>query len=684
LPRDPTGSDGKVGAALADRSTEPGVGTAPTNQPGRTPFMAKRPRVVSAVVVLALVTGSLVTVAQLSTAKPAGATLPGISMPLQEFVADGGGGRPWNNYNQTANSAGPAMAGRPSPIGYGPTVHVYARAATGDLYEFINDGFGGRLWNAYDLTAITRSTTISGDPNAVFFGAIVHVYAEAPNGDLIEFVNDGAGGRLWNAYDLTAITGGPTLGGDPAAMVNGTSDRVFARASDGTLVEYTNDGVGGHLWNAYDLTTESGGDALGGDPYPLLVGSTVHVFAQNGNGDLVDFVNNSAGGKPWNEVDLTATTNGAPSVTGRPSALISNGLVNVFARASSGALTDFVGSGAAGSSWSTFNVTQISNTPSVVGDPSSFEWGNTPYVYVQATGGDLVELYNNGPGQNWLSLDLSTTAGGTKIGGDPAGLLYGGNSLHVYAGGPPPATPPQGVGLYGLVAGAPTSQAIEDDWPIIGDTGALGTQSAPYTGFLLNADLPTGLDIQASGRRVTWLSFWTVSGPVASGPSNTPCWTPSCFYSDAYGAGQFVAHTIDGYASQGLSLKPDYVILDPEGYPDNHSGLDSGPGATAPNWTAFLTGWADGIASIDTSLHAGFYADQSEYNSFDLASIQLPAFVAVAFPGPVDILHASSNVAGFIAFGATCPATSEEQLLTGAPWNGAYNTLQFAGTYCGP
>ena len=92
-----------------------------------------------------------------------------------------------------------------------------------------------------------------------------------------------------------------------------------------------------------------------------------------------------------------------------------------------------------------------------------------------------------------------------------------------------------------------------------------------------------------------------------------------------------------------------------------------------------------GISSIDPSLHPGFYADQYEYNTFDLEAVQLPAFVALAFPGPVDILNSTANVAGYIAFGATCPAGSEEQTLESAPWGGSYNTLQFAGSqYCGP
>ena len=198
----------------------------------------------------------------------ANAVITQTSVPLMEFANDGAAGRAWNAYNQTVNSGGPTVAGRPSPIEYGITVHVYARAANGDLMEFINDDAGHRLWNSYDLTQITQGPTFAADPDATFFGRSVHVYGEAPNGDLIEVINDDAGGRLWNSYDLTTAANGPTLGGDATPLVNGSSDWVFARASDGDLVEFTNDGANGQLWNAYDLTQEASGPAIADDPEP--------------------------------------------------------------------------------------------------------------------------------------------------------------------------------------------------------------------------------------------------------------------------------------------------------------------------------------------------------------------------------------------------------------------------------
>src|SRR5580658_1423041 len=44
---------------------------------------------------------------------------------------------------------------------------------------------------------------------------------------LQEFVNDDAGGHLWNAYDQTVNAAGPSITGRSSALINGTSVYVF-------------------------------------------------------------------------------------------------------------------------------------------------------------------------------------------------------------------------------------------------------------------------------------------------------------------------------------------------------------------------------------------------------------------------------------------------------------------------
>ena len=268
---------------------------------------------------------------------------------------------------------------------------------------------------------------------------------------------------------------------------------------------------------------------------------------------------------------------------------------------------------------------------------------------------------------------------------------------------------PRTVGVYAYGSNADTScpyysQPLCDGWPIIGITGGLGTSSAPWVDTSGSSDYQTGLAIQNSGRSVPWLSFWTVSSPGC---------TMNHFTAGATGvvAADAVAKKIDSY---GLSIKPTYVILDPEGYPDNHSGLDcrTGPGGSVSQadkdaWKYMLNAWVTELAAKDPSLHGAVYSDQGEYASYGIASLPIPEFLAVAFgysgkasnplvpPSPISSAIpygaskvASSNVKGVIAFYVGVPVNLECSWNSVAAqdlanWGGPLNTLQFdPGTNC--
>lgn len=369
---------------------------------------------------------------------------------------------------------------------------------------------------------------------------------------------------------------------------------------------------------------------------------------------------------------------------------------------------------------------------------------------------------------SWVTVDVSASGGelAKTVGGGVAALDPGGTVTFFAGGVATPAAP--GVGIYDIPS-ADLPHAVSDGWPILADTGGLGTEGAPYvhvptgatTAALQNAiryseDFSTGLAIQLSHKRDTWLSFWTVSGPNQLQTAD-----PSTYRANAYAAGAAVATTIDQYAADGLSLKPDWVILDPEGYPDNHSQLNGydvshvhGTGTqvvvtttsptdlatgdqvtlaetgvagltqagvtitvTSPttfhfaattkatansgivledhdivaNWRATMAGWAAGLASVDPSLHAGIYTDESEYLEGDLATSSMPVFLAIAWgtgaSAPVPITH-SSNVLGFIEFGNVCKSGEVQRQLDmfdAPPWNGRYDTVQFNPPgYCTP
>ena len=447
---------------------------------------------------------------------------------------------------------------------------------------------------------------------------------------------------------------------------------------------------------------------------PIVLPGIQATFATTTNqGDVLIYTNTGATLTSWSALDITKLTL-APKVAGTLALAYNTTTANLAGLTSSGNVELFstpvsVSNPASNGHvaivsppvWSSLNVTAAAaGAPPLSG--SIFLSASATQISIggqAANWGDLFSLTNTSGLAPWTSTDVSVTAGTSArtVGGVVTGIQVG-TTLTLYAAGVS-APPPQGVGVYAIPS-SKWGQAITDGWPIVSETGGLGTQSAPWVGFTStkpvgsSPDFLMGQSIYNAHRRVTWLSFWTTSGPLKSEPQ-----TPSTYYDHGFASGAWVATQIDQYRSLGVGLKPDWVIFDPEGYPDNHSGLDAPGGSStatiakyATYWSSMLKGWSAGITSVDPKLNAGVYASQSEYRNYKLATVSMPVFVAVAFGGggPIPVAGASgSNIRGFISFSATCTPIAtlraEEATLLNPPWSGQFNTLQFnAGVYCPP
>ncbi len=355
---------------------------------------------------------------------------------VDEFIPDGAFGHTWNAYDQTVDASGPAIVGRPGVVADPglSTVHAYAQTESGDLVEYVNDDAGGHLWNSYDLSVYAGGGgAVGGTPNAIYNG-LIHVYVRAASGDLMEYVNDGADGHLWNAYDLTVYAGGGWIEGTPTVVYDGLV-HVYVRGANNDLVEYVNDDAGGRLWNAYDLSVYAGGGGwVGGDPGATYTG-LVHVYVESISGHLEEYVNDGADGHLWNAYDLTVYAGGGAPVSGTP-APIYTGPVHVYVRSATGHLMEYVNDGADGHLWNAYDLTVYAGGGgSMVGTPSPVSTGPV-HVYVRATAGHLVEYVNaDAGGHLWNAYDLTVYAGGgLPLGGDPGAGVVGGVP-HVYAPG---------------------------------------------------------------------------------------------------------------------------------------------------------------------------------------------------------------------------------------------------------
>ena len=637
---------------------------------------------------------------------------------------------PWDAHLLSgANPSLTAAAGPRAATDADGGTQVVFRNLAGDVIWM--DGTAPGRFHATDLTALTGLAPALSQPTpAVSPSGLDEVFCVTASGHLVELtwnpyrrVPSRLGGvprgDLWSHADLTQ-TGGPPVSGTPSVVVVGETTYVFTRTAPGDLIEYVNDGRAGHAWNGYDLTEMAAGPRIGSDPAALYDPATAEVRVAataigTHRGDVVVYSPTDVGGRIWTVQDVSAATHTTPS-DGGVAAVLYGGDPTLFAESSTGDLVELVGDDAGtATSWLATDLTQTTDgAPQVAGTPSATVSGQRlAIVGVAATWGDLFVWTATSATSGFTATDVSLSGlGPTRtVAGSPS-AVYTAGTLTLYAAGV--AVPaPEGTGVYAIPS-AKWAQALRDGWPILGDTGGLGSQCAPWTQYpspaaKVQPDEFVGSTIQTSHLRETWLSFWTVSGPGTT-PSSActaekgPI-TSRTYYLHGYDAGRWVAAQIDGYRALGLGLKPDWVLYDPEGYPDNHSGL-WGPTSPAKalaksvaDWFATLAGWRNGLDSVDPSLKAGLYANQYEYMTYKLYAQPLPTFVAGAFTEQVvagkEQLVAPSrsaygpNIRGFVmynTFNPTCTqVTNERLLLTGPPWDGDFNTVQITpGRYCPP
>ncbi|MGD0321366.1 MAG: hypothetical protein ABSC00_07170 [Acidimicrobiales bacterium] len=371
---------------------------------------------------------------------------------LFEFVSDHAFGCVWNSYDQTAATGGPDIAATPSALvdPHDGFLHVFVSAGDSHLFEYVNDDTGGRVWNYYDLTAAFGVLDISGSPSALVdpHDGFLHVFERASDGHLLEYVNDGVGGRAWNPYDLTATYAPSTpLGAAPDAIYDSAQGliHVYAQsAATGHLVEYTNDGANGQPWNAYDLTVNAGsGSPVSGIPSAVYdTGQDlIHTYVEGANGHLVEYLSDHADGHVWNAYDLSANAGSGTPIGGSPGSVYDAGqdLIHTYVEGANGELFEYVSDHADGHVWNSYDLSAnagggagVSGIPDPVYDSAS----DLIHTYVEGANSHLVEyLSDHVDGHVWNSYDLSENAGGGVDVDDGTSAIVIGDVIHVYVGG---------------------------------------------------------------------------------------------------------------------------------------------------------------------------------------------------------------------------------------------------------
>jgi hypothetical protein len=673
----------------------------------------------------ALIAGTVITVPLAITTPTSNAA----GQPLYQFVDSGTGALPWNAVSFESSVDGATMLGGPHAASENGESALAFRASNSDVDLYVLNASNTTQFT--DLSTQVATPPAGSDPIPFFdpTGAVDVLYVSS-TGDLILISTNynvtsrsGVTARdattsNFTSTDLTASSGVSVANGLASIQVNDQSGLLVVRSAANDVEAITlrwalNQSVPTIVGQAVNVSNVTGTGTAGSDPVALNTPGLAFVSISTG-GALDLFTNSGASANSWAAENLSSATL-TSQLTGPISTQSTDSAVYLAALNASGDVELFTTPLATlsanvakarattpnPSGWTASNVTNATaNAPPLSGEIFLDATDASIVIAGQAQNwGDLFVLSSSFAAPSWVATNVSVTAtnAARTVGTVVTGLYVGGN-LELYAAGIN-SPPPQGVGVYAIPS-KDWSAAITSGWPIISETGGLGTQSAPWVGYTGGATVATSPDylmgqaIYNSHKRVTWLSFWTVSGPLAGQPQTT-----TNYYNHGFAAGAWVATQIDQYRTLGVGLTPDWVIFDPEGYPNNSSNLVAPAGASnatlalyATYWTAMLQGWTQGIASIDPSLNAGLYANQSEYRNYNLAAQPLPVFEAVAFSGggPTAITGSSgSNIRGYIAFSAVCnpPSTlaTEMSTLVNPPWSGQFNTLQFnSNSYCPP
>jgi hypothetical protein len=428
------------------------------------------------------------------------------------------------------------------------------------LQVFTNDGAGGRLWNAYDATAAASGPTVVGRPSAIAYAPGEQVFARSALGDLVQFVSGADGASAWSVYDLTVAASGPQIAGDPSAVAIGSSVYVVAPAPSGDLVLFTNDGSGSQLWHATDLSSVTDLGAVVGDASLLVVGSTLEVFVTAASGALFELSGTGSGARSWNATDLSALSAG-PELGGSPAAIVyGTSSVHVYGTSVGGDLTEFVNDGLNGRPWNAYDLSVDAAGPQGSGTPSAVVYGPTVHVYLDAAG-QLTEFVNDGHfGRVWNAYDLTAAADSSPVTGDPAAVTYGPVLVEIDIVGP-------GGGLMNYV-----------------NDGAGGRLWNAYSLTLASAGPTVGADpaVLALGKQL--LVF-------AAGP-------------DPPAVVQAIVAAAESQDQHNLA-----VVEDPPGsncniytaYWGRGSTAGCAPGTAAEEWCSDFAEWAWAAAGVDTT-----------------------------------------------------------------------------------
>ncbi len=292
------------------------------------------------------------------------------------------------NVSATLGLATLSAVGRPL-ITPGGGIDLAVVTTSGHLLLLTSSSVSPSVFTLTDLTTAVGMVMVTATPDLLLgAGGALQVFCRASTGDLVQFEADDLGGHLWDAYDLTAIAGGVPIVGTPSAQLlpdGGGIESVLVAEQGGAAALYTDDDSGYSWWSLQHLGLPAG-TALAGSPSLLATSSGLWALGVSTTGAVLSF---SATGPlgTWSSLVLTPSALGLPgsTVVASPPVLVATTSgIEAVARSTTGDL-DEISKGPGG--WRGVDLSYLASTEELVaGAPSVASAAGAEVIVAQDAG----------------------------------------------------------------------------------------------------------------------------------------------------------------------------------------------------------------------------------------------------------------------------------------------------------
>jgi len=303
----------------------------------------------------------------------------------------------------------------------GSNLFVAAVSPTGSVLTSVDPQLGAQPKPASTPAGLVALSNATGLSNVVSNGANgVAMAVRSASGAVSLATTNSAVSGPWVFTVLTSVAGGPGVTGTPELGRSPDGNlEIFGTSSAGHVIEWTNDGLFGRTWNAYDLS------AITGLPPVTITPQVAVATSDNGiqgllvetvSHQLVLLIDDNTTYTLWRQVPLALPAGVVP--TGSPQLISSGTGLLAAVVTSTGAVVASAPSVLGPWTWTDL-APGLTRAKQLIATNSSLALSPTT-VYLRSTAGDLLGVTNFGSATSATVANLSSAVGvGERISSDP-------------------------------------------------------------------------------------------------------------------------------------------------------------------------------------------------------------------------------------------------------------------------